>query len=113
MKKYLLLILLALVISSCATPKLYNWKGYDTAVFAYIKNSDDESLDHLLDIYDELIENTSSVSKTPPPGVLADYGYLLIKKGEVDKGKELLKKETILYPESKKFVDRILKRLEK
>ena len=48
----------------------------------------------------------------PPPGVCADYGYLLIKKGEVEKGKELLVKETILYPESKLFIDMILKRFE-
>jgi hypothetical protein len=113
MKKYLLLIAIIIVISSCSTPKLYNWKGYDTAVYSYIKKSDDESLEDLLKIYDKLIENTSSISNTPPPGVLADYGYLLVKKGEVEKGKELLKKETILYPGSKKFIDRILKQLEK
>ena len=48
-----------------------------------------------------------------PPGVYADYGYILLQIGKTDEGKELLMKEVELYPESKIFIDRILKMLER
>ena len=114
MKKYLIISAIALLAASCTTTKpLYNWHGYDDAVYAYTKTSDDKSVDNLIKIYEKLIKNSGGSREVPPPGVCADYGYILIKKGENIKGKELLVKETILYPESKQFVDRILKRLEK
>lgn len=98
---------------SCTTQKpLYNWKGYDDAVYAYTKNSDENSTEHLIAVYEKLINKPGGTRKTPPPGVCADYGYILIKKGEIAKGKDLLIKETILYPESKPFIDRIIKRIE-
>ncbi|PTN08694.1 DUF4810 domain-containing protein [Mangrovibacterium marinum] len=105
--------ILMLTISSCTTQKpLYNWKGYDNAVYAYTKNADESSIEDLTKIYDKLIEKPAGTRKTPPPGVCADYGYILIKKGDIAKGKELLIKETVLYPESKPFIDRIIKRIE-
>lgn len=114
MRKYLILSFFALIMVSCNTTQpLYNWKGYDDAVYAYTKNSDEKSVENLIVIYEKLIKNSGGSRQVTPPGVCADYGYLLIKKGEIEKGKELLQKETILYPESKVFVDQILKRFER
>jgi len=114
MKKYLIAVAAALLAVSCTTTKpLYDWKGYDDAVYAYTKTSDEKSIGNLIKIYEKLINKSGGSREVPPPGICADYGYILLKKGETTKGKELLVKETILYPESKQFVDRILKRLEK
>ena len=41
-----------------------------------------------------------------------DYGFLLIQKGNKADGIANLKKEIALYPESKVFIDRILKLIE-
>ena len=113
MKKILLLALVVACGVSCTTQTpLYNWKGYDNAVYSYTKHSSEKSVEELMDVYTKLIENSGGSRKTPPPGVCADYGYLLIQGGKIQEGKELLVKETVLYPESKLFVDRILKRLE-
>ena len=114
MKKFLIGAVITLLAVSCTTTKpLYDWKGYDDAVYAYTKTSDEKSITNLIKIYEKLIRKSGGSRQVPPPGVCADYGYILIKKGETSKGKELLIKETVLYPESKQFVDRILKRLEK
>jgi len=114
MKKYLVMAAIGIFAISCAPTKpLYNWKGYDDAVYAYTKASDEKSVENLIKIYEKLIKKSGGSREVPPPGVCADYGYILIKKGESEKGKELLTKETVLYPESKVFVDRILKRFEK
>jgi hypothetical protein len=48
-----------------------------------------------------------------PPGVNAEYGYLLYKAGKKDEGLALLRAETKAYPESEKFISRIIKQLEK
>ena len=113
MKKYFIIAVIGIFVISCTTTKpLYNWKGYDDAVYAYTKASDDKSIENLIKIYEKLIKNSGGSREVTPPGIYADYGYLLIKKGETAKGKELLTKETILYPESKVFIDRIIKRFE-
>jgi hypothetical protein len=113
MRKNLLINSLALLfLCSCAPKALYNWNGYDNAVYNYTKTNDEKSLQDLFKVYDELIKNTGSSNK-PAPGICADYGYLLIQKGEVEKGKKLIKQEIVYYPESAVFLERILKRLEK
>ncbi len=113
MRVFAALISAGLLISSCGSGDvLYNWKGYDDAVYSYTKNSTEQSVENLIKIYRKLIQNSGGTRRVPPPGVCADYGYLLIKKGEIEKGRELLVKETQLYPESKPFIDRILKRFE-
>lgn len=109
----LALIFVAVLLSSCAPQTLYNWKGYDEAIYKYTKVGDEESLLDLIEFYEEIIEDPEGTRHTPPPGVCADLGYLLLKKGEIAKGKDLLKKEILLYPESKPFIDKILKRFEK
>ena len=114
MMKYLLILALGFCAVSCSTSQpLYNWTGYDDAVYSYTKVTDEKSVERLLVIYERLIKNSGGSRNVPPPGACADYGYLLIKKGNVEKGKELLHKEVILYPESKPFIDRILKRFDR
>ena len=113
MRKIIYLAFGALLFASCANnTQLYNWKGYDDAVYAYTRTSDEKSVENLMEIYAKLIENSGGSRKVPPPGVCADYGYLLLQSGKIDEGKALLVKETTLYPESKKFIDRILDRFE-
>jgi len=113
MRKIIYLAVVVFAFSSCATQtQLYNWKGYDDAVYAYTKTTDEKSIDNLMAVYVKLIDNSGGSRKVPPPGVCADYGYLLLQSGKVDEGKALLVKETTLYPESKKFIDRILARFE-
>lgn len=111
MKKLATIAAAALFLCSCAPQAIYNWSGYDNAVYSYTKANDEKSLQELISVYQRLIKNTGSSHK-PAPGICADYGYLLLKKGEVAKGKELLKQEIAFYPESAVFVERIIKRAE-
>jgi len=113
MKKIIYVAIVVFAVTSCTVQKpLYEWKGYDDAVYAYSKTPDEKNIENLLNVYTKLIDQPGGSRQTVPPGVCADYGYLLIKSGKVKEGKELLIKETILYPESKPFIDRILKRIE-
>jgi hypothetical protein len=110
MKKELLLAVPLLLLLSCTVQKpLYSWSNYQTTSYNYLKNNQDKDLQELLDSYKKIIEKQEGTRNVPPPGVCADYGYLLIMKGKTAEGKTLLKKEVELYPESKIFIDRILK----
>ena len=111
---YLAAMIMALCFVSCTVQKpLYEWGQYDDAIYAYTKGNDEKSLENLITLYEKIITKPKGSRQVPPPGVCADLGYLMFKKGEKDKGKELLKKEIQLYPESKIFIDSVLKRLEK
>ena len=48
-----------------------------------------------------------------PPGTNAEYGFLLYKAGKKQEGIALLKEEIRLYPESERFISRIINQLEK
>jgi hypothetical protein len=113
MKKLICLAAAIFAFASCATQtQLYNWNGYDDAVYAYTKTTDEKSVEKLMEVYVRLIDNSGGARKVPPPGVCADYGFLLIQGGKVEEGKTLLARESTLYPESKTFIDRILARFE-
>lgn len=108
-----LIITAALGMTSCVTNKpLYTWGNYDVTTYNYIKNETEKSLDDLLETYAKLMENQKGERKTVPPGLCADYGFLLYKKGEKNKAIEMLKMEIALYPESATFITRIIKKLE-
>lgn len=113
-KKLIIFILPALMLVSCSVQKpLYTWGNYNQTSYNYLKNSDEKSTQQLLETYAKLIEKQKGTRATVPPGLYADYGFLLLQANKTDQGKAMLQKEVALYPESKVFVDRILKMLEK
>lgn len=114
MKKNLLSgVLLLALCSSCTTQKtLYSWSDYEKRSFDYVKDDTEKNLDELLDAYEVMVNKQTGLRKTPPPGVCADYGFLLVKKGKNNEGIQMLKQEMALYPESTVFISRIIKKLE-
>lgn len=106
-----------LALSSCATSHstkpLYSWYDYEDATYQYSKKHTDELQVKVLEQYKKLVENQKALRGVVPPGMYAEYGYLLYKTGKKQEGLSFLKKETALYPESEKYISRIIKQLEK
>jgi hypothetical protein len=103
-----------LYLTSCEAPKmLYSWNNYDETSYKYLKNSDEKSTEQLITTYRNLIEKQTGTRKTVPPGIYADYGFILLQAGKTEEGKAMLEKEFALYPESKVFIGRILKMFDK
>jgi len=101
------------LLASCTVQKpLYSWAKYETVSYNYLKNSDENSTQALIENYQKIIAKQTGSRNVVPPGVYADYGYVLLQVGKTAEGKALLIKEIELYPESKIFIDRILKMLE-
>jgi hypothetical protein len=114
MKKLLMMLFVVVSVASCTVQKpLYSWYNYNATSYSYLKNADEASTQQLLESYQKIIEKQKGSRATVPPGVYADYGFLLLKLNKTTEGKSMLAKEMEIYPESKVFIERILKMLEK
>lgn len=115
MKKQFICIMLVsgIVLCSCVSKKpLYTWADYNVRSYNYLKNSDEKSTQELMETYEEIINKQKGERGVTPPGIYADYAFLLLAANKTEQGKQMLVKEMELYPESKIFVERILKMIE-
>lgn len=133
-----LFLLTALLLSSCETEERlsYNWgknssgiSAYENATYEYYKKLSPESLCELLVMYEDIISNPGGSRDVPPPGVCAEFGYLLLKPENVASyehyatkaqlkafsredyaayGVKLLQMEMEYYPESVQFLKQII-----
>ena len=103
-----------MAMSSCSTQKsLYSWYDSEDASYKYTKRGTEKTLEEAMIQYKKVIEKQKGIRKVVPPGVNAEYGFLLYKAGKKEEGLALLKAEIKAYPESEKFISRIIKQLEK
>ena len=111
MKIIFIAIVMVLIFSSCAK-SLYSWYAYEGITYAYSKKATEELFVRMMDEYKKIITNQKGSRGVVPPGLYAEYGYQLCKQGKMKEGIDLLKKEIELYPESEKYISRIIKQLE-
>lgn len=102
-----------LAVSCTTTKKLYSWYDYQEDYYHYLKNADKESMEELIATYDKIIAEQKETRGVVPPGIYADYGYLLMENGKASEAKAMFAKEIELYPESEVFIGSIMKRFEK
>ena len=108
------LLLFAGLLTSCgSSPALSSWGNYEQTAYAVAQHPTPARLRALGMVYVQLITQPEGLRKTPPPGLCAEYGYLLAKQGDTERGVKLLEKEAELYPESAVFVRRLIKQLKK
>lgn len=112
MKKnaYFLAIASALLLASATLfgcgpkNKMYAWGNYSKTLYHCKKNpTEEKNLAHrkeLLRIMAESEEHNMRV----PPGVCAEYAYLLMKEGNMEEANRYLDREEKEYPESKQLV---------
>lgn len=114
MRKFLIAVGFVIAMASCSSQKsLYSWYNSEDATYQYTKKSTDKALTEAMAQYQKVISKQKGVRKVVPPGVNAEYGYLLVKAGKKEEGLALLRAEIKAYPESENFVSRIIKQLEK
>lgn len=117
--KYVFRVVCALgmlfALQSCGTSvkPLYSWYNYDDLAYEYSKSKSEKTTAELVEVYQKLIEKQKESRGTVPPGICAEYGYLLIKQGKTEQGMKYLERETELYPESKLFIGNIIKQFKK
>ena len=95
------------LVSGCAPQPLFYWGDYSETLYDYRKNPDQKTLDAHKKSLQDIMEQSPKKGLRVPPGVYAEYGYILINEGKDQDGLKYLDKEQSTYPESGVFVQRI------
>ncbi|MBQ9206171.1 MAG: DUF4810 domain-containing protein [Treponema sp.] len=111
MKLHLLTLGAVLALASCTSTQ-YGWYDYQEDYYRYVKFADEKSAKELTKTYEKIIKRQGGARKIVPPGIYADYGWLLAENGKTSQAKEMFLKEIEYYPESSVFISNILKRLD-
>lgn len=103
-----------LFLSACSTTTtLYSWYDYENKSYQYQKKNTDDTFNKAMKEYLKVIDKQNGTRHSVPPGLNAEYGYMLFKSGKKDEAVKYFQQEISLYPESEKYISRIIKQLEK
>ncbi len=96
-------------LSACGQPEtLYDWNGYNRELLAYYKTP--AEMDKFAGKLFEDIEE-AEITGTVPPGLYAEYGYVMMQLGETGTAITYFTKERNMWPESIFLMDSVIKRL--
>lgn len=146
MRRMIVLAMSVAFLSSCGiTNSLYYWGGaqngttaYENLAYQSYDKQTPQSICNLVAVYENMVTKPGGTRGVPPPGICAEYGYLLLQPETavaftdnatysqkrlfdtedysalfLERGKEMLEKEIEYYPESVKFIEPLIKKLAK
>lgn len=98
-------IFLATLCGCAGGKSLYAWSEYDAKLYRYYKNPEnrDEYRDELISI----IETSEEKGRKVPPGIYAEYGYLLLEDGATNDALSFFEKEQQTWPASAVFMQKL------
>lgn len=112
MMKIKLLAVLAgtILLNGCANePKpLYNWDGYQTAIYQYYQQTETGPQEQIQTLKKNL-EMSKAKGLATPPGLHAHLGLLYSTTGAVNLAMQEFTAEKALYPESAAYMDFLMK----
>lgn len=105
-------VCLTLLFSSgCAQP-LYHWGGYEDSLYTRYNDRSEAGQAEAFKLLEETIKGAEESNAKVPPGVFAEYGYLLFQQGDLDGSLSALQKEAELYPESQHLMQSLISRIQ-
>jgi hypothetical protein len=115
MLKPIALVVASLALVGCAQnrPKpLYQWAGYQTSVYQYLK-SDGAEPGAQITALEAQLEKNKAAGEATPPGMRAHLALLYSKVGDDVAAQRHLEAERAQFPESAAYVDFLLKSTKK
>ena len=108
-----LLLVLAALLTGCASPTIYSWGHYEYLVYGTYAAPDKVPPQRQVEVMEQDYQKARSQNKPVPPGFHAYLGYLYVQLGKMDQARQELKTEKAQFPESAVFMDRLLNNLAK
>ena len=102
MIRVLLLGTILMVTSGCTVQRGYAWGSYEQNLYDHYRDPSKAS-EFSEKMFRDLTD--AEASKRVPPGVYAEYGYLMLEAGKPRKAAYYFNKEKTLWPESSRFMD--------
>ena len=115
MKPILALCGLSFVLITGCAPEIgsFYWADYSSTLYDLKKEPGEKSLKAHKEQLLLIITDSPKKGRKIPPGIQAEYGYLLLREGKETEGWEYLEKEKTQYPESMVFIQRLQKTMER
>lgn len=100
----------ALLLTACVAPPktLYQWGGYQPALYAYLRGSVTDLGAQIAQL-EAQTQRTAAEGATPPPGLHGHLALLYSKSGDDSNALRHLQIERRLFPESAVYIDLLLK----
>jgi hypothetical protein len=110
MPRHLIACTVLALLTGCTSPYLYEWGKYDRWLYENYKNpkNDEELYVDLTALITEYESRRKPAVKPLAPGLYAEYGFLLMRRGENERAIEYYNKEKALWPESADFMDSMI-----
>jgi hypothetical protein len=89
---------------------MYNWEDYSKTLYAYKKDSNEESLLKHMKELEKIIEVSNQNNMRVPPGVYGELGYYYLRSNKIKEAVEYFNFEKQLYPESGILMDRLIQK---
>ncbi|PHI35327.1 DUF4810 domain-containing protein [Pseudoalteromonas sp. GCY] len=109
MKQTIFVATLLLILSGCqnTTPQYY-YGSYERNLYEFFRG-DGQSLEEQISQLESSIARAEVKQISPAPGMYAHLGYLYLMQGDNGKGVAYFEQEKQLYPESRQYIDFLLK----
>lgn len=111
MVRLLLTLPVVMIFGGCAAPSLYQWGGYDQALYAGYKDATKMEAMRLK-LESHIIEMEKSGQKVAP-GLYAELGTLYLQSGEPDKAVVFYSREHEAWAESRGLMTAMIRNLER
>lgn len=100
---------IVLGLTACVTPPkpMYQWAGYQEAVFEYLK-TDGANPGPQITLLEAQVQKNAATGDASPPGLHAHLALLYSKAGDDAKAVEYLQAERKLFPESGPYINFLL-----
>ena len=95
------------IVVGCQSKEIFYWDDYSGTLYALKKSPDDKTLKSHKEMLVKIITGAGNKGMKIPPGVHAEYGYLLLKEGKEAEGMGYLDNELTMYPESRVLIIRL------
>ena len=106
------LVALALTGVGCASDsRTYYWSSYQWDSYsgpAFGRSRAGPETKKFEATLERIIERSDAAGRRTPPGVLAEYGYLFFKRGEMESAVRYFEREAREWPESAAFMNRMI-----
>lgn len=111
--KFFSILLSSLLCVGCATaPSLYQWEDYQPQVYAYLKDDGKSKEEQILKL-EKGLQKIQAHGKSVPPGYHAHLGLLYYEVGRGAEAAQQFQTEKTLFPESTKYMDFLLNKIQK
>ena len=101
-------LLFCLTLAGCAAPSLYEWGTYERGLtHQYIDNDPEQAR---AEIERTVSQVEHGEPRRVPPGLYADYGFLLYQRGDYAHAIDCFQREATLFPESAALMTKLVEK---